>query len=60
MAGEESLRISKDEIERARLMSEYKYEVDPRARLFMPDGGLIGRLGGVLAQGSFQHCFSSR
>ena len=33
MASEELLMISKDEIERARLMSEYKYEVDTQSKV---------------------------
>ncbi|MDR0636283.1 MAG: PD-(D/E)XK nuclease family transposase [Treponema sp.] len=33
MAGKELLMISKDEIERARLMSEYKYEVDTQSKV---------------------------
>ena len=33
MASEVLMTISRDEIERARLMSEYKYEVDTQSRL---------------------------
>ena len=33
MASEELLKISKDEIQRARLMSELKYELDTQSRL---------------------------
>jgi hypothetical protein len=33
MAGEVLLRISKDEAERARLMSEYKYVVDTQSKV---------------------------
>jgi predicted transposase/invertase (TIGR01784 family) len=33
MAGEVLLRISKDEVERARLMSEYKYAVDTQSKV---------------------------
>jgi DNA-binding transcriptional MerR regulator len=45
MAGEESLMISKDEIERARLMSEYKYEVDTQSKVVHArrEGRLEGR-----------------
>jgi hypothetical protein len=38
MASKVLLRISKDEAERARLMSEYKYVVDTRARLWTQNG----------------------
>jgi predicted transposase/invertase (TIGR01784 family) len=33
MAGEVLLRISKDEVERARLVSEYKYVVDTQSKV---------------------------
>jgi hypothetical protein len=33
MAGEVLLTISRDEIERARLMSEYKYELDTQSKV---------------------------
>jgi predicted transposase/invertase (TIGR01784 family) len=33
MASKELLRISRDEVERARLMSEYKYEVDTQSKV---------------------------
>ena len=33
MASEVLLKISKDEIERARLMSEYKYQLDTQSKL---------------------------
>ena len=33
MASEVLLTISKDEVERARLMSEYKYELDTQSKL---------------------------
>jgi hypothetical protein len=33
MASEELVKISKDEIERARLMSEYKYMLDTQSKL---------------------------
>ena len=33
MASEVLMTISRDEIERARLMSEYKYELDTQSRL---------------------------
>ncbi|MDR1654434.1 MAG: hypothetical protein LBR96_00440 [Treponema sp.] len=33
MASEVLLRISKDEVERARLMSEYKYAVDTQSKV---------------------------
>jgi predicted transposase/invertase (TIGR01784 family) len=33
MAGQVLMNISRDEVERARLMSEYKYEVDTQSKL---------------------------
>ena len=33
MASEVLINVSKDEIERSRLMSEYKYELDTQSRL---------------------------
>jgi predicted transposase/invertase (TIGR01784 family) len=50
MAGEVLLRISKDEVERARLMSEYKYVVDTQSKVVQArrEGKLEGKLEGRL------------
>jgi hypothetical protein len=44
MASQVLVKMSRDEIERARLLSEYKYEVDTRSR--MVEAKREGRLEG--------------
>jgi predicted transposase YdaD len=49
MASKELLRISRDEVERARLMSEYKYEVDTQSKVVQAkrEGRKGGRQEGI-------------
>ena len=53
MASKELLSVSRDEVERARLMSEYKYELDTQSRLVhakkegMKEGRQVGKKEGM-------------
>ena len=52
MAGEVLITISKDEAERARLMSEYKYQLDTQSKLVYAkrEARLEGKLEGKLEE----------